>query len=333
MNTFRFADPAFWTLAALAAAALGWELAYSQRLKVSLRFSATSLFRSIPALSSRWRFLAPLVLRGLTFALLIAALARPQRIGSRNQTSAEVTDIMICLDASQSMSSVDFQPKNRFAVAKEVSKDFVLGRPFDRIGLVVFGRVAMTQCPLTLDTAALTESINATEIGTVPPEATAIGDALLTAVNRLKDSLAKSKVIILVTDGGNNSGTVDPLTAAKAAATFGVRIYTIGAGVPGQAKIPVDDPVFGKRLIPIDDDLDEASLQRIALLTGGRYFRATSSEGLKEIFSQIDKLEKTEIKVKELFNYEELFRPLVLASLLTLAAERLLVFTAARVLP
>jgi Ca-activated chloride channel family protein len=329
----RFADPLYLLLLPLVALALWWRLAAGPRFKAALRFSATSLFQGLSPRRAEWRLKGPLFFRGIALALLVAALARPQRAAGRNETSANVTDIMICLDASQSMTSVDFQPKDRFSVAREVAKNFVLGRQYDRIGLVVFGRIAMTQCPLTLDYNALINAINAVHIGTVPTDHTAIGDALLTAVNRLKNSAARSKIIILATDGDNNAGMVDPLTAAKTAAAFDIRIYTIGVGVPGQGKIPVDDPIYGKRLVPIEDDLDEPSLQRIALTTGGRYFRATSSGALESIFRQIDQLEKTEVKVKEFIDYEELFRPLALAAFLALVCERVLWLTVARVLP
>jgi Ca-activated chloride channel family protein len=329
----RFADPLFFLLLAPAAAAVAWHLTAVRRAKAPLRFPALSLLEGLGSAQAEWRLKGPALLRGAALVFFIIALARPQRAAGRNETSANVTDIMICLDASQSMTSVDFQPKDRFTVAREVTKKFILGRQVDRIGLVVFGRIAMTQCPLTLDYNALVNVTNAAHIGTVPADHTAIGDALLTAVNRLKNSAAKSKVIVLATDGDNNAGMVDPLTAAKAAATFHIRIYTIGVGVPGQGKMPVDDPVLGRRLIPIADDLDESSLQKIALTTGGRYFRATSSEALETIFKQIDQLEKTEIKVKEFTDYEELFRPLALAALLLLAGEQILNLTIARVLP
>ena len=329
----RFANPLFFLLLLPVVLAAGWRLAAARLLKAPFRFSTLSLFQGLLSRQAEWRLRGPVLLRTAALVFLVIALARPQRPAGRNETSVNVTDIMICLDASQSMTSVDFQPKDRFTVAKEVTKKFVLGRQVDRIGLVVFGRIAMTQCPLTLDYNALVNVINAVHIGTVPADHTAIGDAILTAVNRLKNSAAKSKVIILATDGDNNAGMVDPLTAAKAAAAFHIRIYTIGVGVPGQGKVPVEDPVFGKRLVPIADDLDETSLQKIALATGGRYFRATSSEALETIFKQIDQLEKTEVKVKEFTDYEELFRPLALAALLLLAAEEMLKLTASRILP
>lgn len=272
-------------------------------------------------------------LRILSLAFLILALARPQHGLKSSELTTKATDIMICFDASRSMLSIDFTPKNRFEVAKKVVEDFIKGREYDRIGLVVFGEEAVTQCPLTVDRNALYGLIESLNIGVVPPDQTAIGVGLATTVNRLKNSQAKSKVIILLTDGANNAGTVDPLTAAKTAQPFGIKIYTIGVGSPDGGLMPIDDPVYGQRMVKFKSDLDEDLLLKIAVSTKGQYFRATSPDALKKIFSDIDSLEKTDIKVKEYTDYQELYFGFLAVALVLLFLELLITKTWARVLP
>ena len=272
-------------------------------------------------------------LRLLAVSCLIIALARPQHGLKSSELTTKATDILVCLDASRSMLSIDFKPKNRFEVAKNVIQDFLKGREYDRIGLVVFGEEAVTQCPLTIDRTALFNLIDTLNIGVVPADQTAIGVGLATTVNRLKSSQAKSKVIILLTDGANNAGTIDPITAAKTAAAFGIKIHTIGAGSPDGGLMPIDDPVYGQRLVKFKSDLDEDLLLRIASETKGQYFRATSPDALKKIFSDIDSLEKTDIKVKEYTDYQELYIGFLLAALGFLIFELALTKTWARSLP
>ncbi|MFH1715193.1 MAG: VWA domain-containing protein [Elusimicrobiota bacterium] len=265
-----------------------------------------------------------LAIRLLAIALLIFTAARPQSGSKSEEVITKGYDIMLCLDTSSSMKAEDFKPNNRLFAAKEVVKEFIRGRKHDRIGLVVFAGVSFTQCPLTVDYNSLLDFLNNVEIGITQTDGTAIGTALITCANRLKDSSGKSKIIILLTDGRNNMGEIDPVTAAKACEALGIRIYTIGAGVPGGALYPIDDPIFGKRYVKIEEDLDEGALQKIALATDGRYFRATGEESLKSIYKQIDAMEKSEIRVKEYTNYTELFRFFLFPALLLLLLELIL---------
>ena len=232
------------------------------------------------------------------------ALARPRTLLKGEEAHVRGIDIMIALDTSGSMRALDFYPKDRMTVAKQATKNYITHRQFDRIGLIAFAGVSLLQCPLTLDYGALLDFLDQVEVGLTTTENTAIGTAIATAANHLKRSTAKSKVIILVTDGRNNSGEIDPLTAAKAAAGLGIKIYTIGVGVHGQSMIPVDT-AWGKQLVPIDEDIDEPALEDIARATGGRYYRADSAKEFNEIFSDIDKLEKTEIKGPTTHEYRD----------------------------
>jgi Ca-activated chloride channel family protein len=272
-------------------------------------------------------------LRVIALALLIVAVARPQKGLRSEEMTTKATDIMICLDASRSMLCLDFKPKDRFQMAKSVISEFIQGRQYDRLGLVLFAQYAITQCPLTLDRTALLNILDTLQIGAVAPDQTAIGVGIATCVNRLKNSQAKSKVIILVTDGSNNAGTIDPLTAAKTAGSFGIKIYTIGAGAPEGGLMPIDDPLMGRRMVQTKSDLDEDMLLKIASETGGKYFRATSSEALKTIFKEIDSLEKTDIKVKEYVDYQELYVWFLLAAAAFILIELSLTKTLYRTLP
>jgi len=256
--------------------------------------------------------------RLLVLFLLILALARPQAGMREQEYSASGIDIILCLDTSTSMRAVDFQPQNRLEAVKEVAREFVKGRKNDRIGVVVFSVASFTQCPLTLDYGAVDDFLEKVEIGMTQTDGTAIGTAIGTSVNRLKDSVAKSKVIILLTDGRNNAGEIDPVTAAKTAAAFGIKIYTIGAGKPGGALYPVDDPVFGRRFVPIADELDEGLLSEIASLTGAKYFRAKDEKSLREIYKQIDQMEKTDIKTTEYTSYTELYMRFIVPAVILL---------------
>ncbi|OGS45096.1 MAG: aerotolerance regulator BatA [Elusimicrobia bacterium RIFOXYD2_FULL_34_15] len=275
----------------------------------------------------------PVILRMLVLFFMILALARPQSGQKGEEILTQGVDIMLCLDTSTSMRAEDFKPNNRFYVAKKSAEEFVKGRKHDRIGVVVFSALAFTQCPLTLDYGALIDFLDKTEIGMTQTDGTAIGSAIVTCLNRLKESNAKSKIIILITDGRNNVGEIDPITAAKTASALNVKIYTIGAGVPGGALYPIDDPIFGRRYVKMQDDLDEATLSEIAHITEGAYFRAASPEGLKDIFKQIDKMEKTEIKSKEFTEYTELYLYLLFPALLLFFAEIFLKNTVLRRIP
>ncbi len=235
---------------------------------------------------------APEVLRILAFACGVLALARPQELSAGRPVTTSGVDIVLSLDASGSMKAEDFQPKNRLEVAKDAAVEFVEDRSSDRIGLVTIAGQAVTQTPLTLDHEALTGAIGRIEIGGLA-EGTAIGTALATAVNRLRGSEARSKVVILLTDGVNNAGQIDPLTAAETARALGVKVYAIGVGTTGEAPYLLEDPRFGRRYVRVVVRIDEEILTSIAARTGGRYFRAVDPQALDRVYAEIDRLERS----------------------------------------
>ena len=277
------------------------------------------------------------VLRWLVLALFIVGLAQPRQTNSHTEVKASGIDIIAALDLSGSMISEDFvvngQRVNRFNMAQTVLKNFVDRRPNDRIGLVVFAAQAFIAAPLTLDHDYLQENLDRLDIGTINSDATAIGDALTTAINRLRDLKAKSKIIILATDGQNNSGKINPLLAADAAAALGVKIYTVGIGEQGTAPMPVfmGGQKVGYQQVPVD--VDEDTLQKIAGRTGGKYYRADNAEKFRQIYAEIDKLEKTEAVINKYTEYRELFRWLVASGLALLLVEVVLGQTVLRRLP
>lgn len=329
----RFANPEFlWLLLALPAMAL--YLRFFRAGDVPALRVPT--LRALPGegRASLSRLVAlPGLLRILAVAALIVAVARPQKGLRSEEVTTRATDVMIVLDASRSMLSLDFKPQNRFEAAKEVIKEFVRGRQQDRLGLVMFAQYAVTLCPLTVDRDAVAGIIDTLKVGDIAPDETAIGMGIATAVQRLRDSKAKSRVIILLTDGVNNAGSVDPVTAARAAQAYGIKIYAIGAATPEGGLMPIDDPLMGRRLVQTRSDIDEPTLTRVAELTGGKYFRAKSEGALKEIFAEIDAMEKTDIKVTEYVDYRELYWPFVLFAFAVLFTELLLARTALRTLP
>lgn len=269
-----------------------------------LRFSSVSLVKEAGAKRVAFGRLFQGLLRLLCLIFLILAIARPQTSTGEEKTTEFVVDIMIALDVSGSMATLDFHPDNRLQAAKLEARRFIEARGHDRIGLVVFAGQSVTQCPLTVDRGAILALLEKVDFGMLE-DGTAIGLGLANAVNRLKDSQAKSKVIILLTDGINNAGEIDPLTAAELAKQFKIRVYTIGVGKEGQALLPIQDPQFGPRLLKVETKIDEKTLADISSKTGGLYFRAQDEQGLREIFKQIDKLEKTEIKIENYTHYEE----------------------------
>jgi len=272
------------------------------------------------------------LLRLLALLLLVVALARP-RFGEREvEVTTEGVDIVLALDISGSMKAEDFQPHNRLYVAKQAAEQFIDGRKNDRIGLVVFASNSFTQCPLTTDYEVLKRLMEEVDFGDVK-DGTAIGMGIVNGVNRLKDVPGKSKIIVLLTDGQNNAGSVDPITAAELAHSIGVRIYTIGAGSMDEAPYPVDDPVWGRRYVTLPASVDDATLTKVAEITGGRYFRATDAEALTEIYKQIDAMEKTKVETHEWVNYSEFGSMLALPALLLVLAELLLAGAWLRRLP
>ncbi len=246
------------------------------------------------------------------FFLIIAAAGPRKGIVSKEETK-NVVDIMLCIDTSTSMLALDFEPKNRFEVAISAAKEFVKGRKNDRIGVVVFSGIPILACPLTMDIEAVLRVLDNSKIGMVKLDGTAIGDAIIMCLVRFPKQESKSKVVILLTDGRNNMGQVDPITAAKAAQSVGVKIYTIGCGtVSGKSKYIVDDPFWGKRAVFLPQDLDEPTLIQIADITGGKYFNVTTKEKMFSVFKEIDQLEKTEVKVKEYKEYKYLYQSFVI---------------------
>ena len=303
-NGITFAYPWMLYFLILVPALPVWYWLQGKKKQPSIKYSSLKIFGDIPA-SWRERFRhAPIVLRTIAVFLLIVALARPQSFNSGQNIYTEGIDIAIVLDTSTSMLAEDLKP-NRIDAAKEVIDNFIKGRTSDRIGLVVFARQAFTQCPLTIDYGVLRHLLSKVKAGMIE-DGTAIGNAIADGVNRLKDSKAKSKIIILLTDGMNNAGEIDPLTAAHIAKTFNIRIYTVGVGTRGQAPYPVQTP-FGTRYQMIPADIDEGMLHQIADITGGAYFRATDTKTLEDIYHKIDKLEKTRVEVTSYRQTKELF--------------------------
>lgn len=330
---FRFADPEFLVLLILIPI-IGYYLwRRRSRMTGQLKYSTLKHIRKAPV-SIRGRLKQFMfLLRLAIIALIILGLARPQSGSRQEEIITEGIDIILALDVSSSMLAEDFKPKNRLEAVKGVAEDFIKGRTNDPIGMVVFAGEAFTQSPLTLDYGVLTQILNTLEVAPREWDGTAIGNGLATAVARLKDSKAKSKVIILLTDGVNNSGEIDPVTAAQIAHTFDIRVYTIGAGSKGMALYPVEHPIFGKQYRRMRVEIDEDLLKQIADITGGRYFRATDTEKLREIYREIGELEKTRIEVKEFTRYTELFVDYAGLALALLFLEVILSNTYLRKLP
>lgn len=321
LKSIEFAHPGFFWLFILIPVMVAWYIWREQKLQGSLSVSAVKGF-SLPVKSiiPRLRHFS-IVLRSLAIAALIIALARPQSSLSWQNTTTEGIDIIIASDISGSMLAEDFQP-NRLEAGKNIAIDFIKNRPDDRIGLVIFSGEAFTQCPLTIDHDVLINLFQDVKNGMID-DGTAIGMGLATAVNRLKDSETKSKVVILLTDGSNNMGSIPPVTAAEIAKQFNVRVYTVGIGTKGYAPYPVQTP-FGIQYQQIPVDVDEGTLTKIADITGGKYFRATDNRTLKNIYNQIDKLEKAKIDVTQFHKKSECFLPFALIALFFLLTELVL---------
>ncbi len=298
-----FAHPWFFLLLLLVPVLAWWMLA---KRPGALIYSDITFLSSAPN-RGRWLRLIPVALYSLALVGIITALARPQKGRQFQDVETRGIDIMLCLDISGSMQAEDFSPKNRLAVAKERAKEFIAKRTGDRIGLVVFSATSLTQCPLTLDRKILGDLIDRVDFGMLE-DGTAIGMGLGSAVARLKDSKAKERVIILLTDGVNNTGDIDPITAAQTAASFGIKVYTIGVGSKGEVPFPVQYQVFGRvvtRYQRVKIDLDTETLQKIADITGGRFFLATDAAGLGLIYDEINRMEPTTFKVKQYTVHDE----------------------------
>jgi len=326
----HFADPEYLWLLLLIPGAIAWYWYRIRHYSVPVQISSTAAFKS----SSRgWKHYARYGLFGLrmlSVTLLIVVLARPQTNMNRQDISVEGIDIMLATDISSSMLAEDLKP-NRIEAAKQVAVEFISSRPDDRIGLVVFSGESFTQCPLTTNHAMLINLYKDINCGMID-DGTAIGDGLATAVNRLKESKVKSKVIILLTDGINNMGSIDPQSAAEMAELYGIRIYTIGIGTIGTALFPVRTQ-FGMQYQRMEVQIDEALLQKISALTNGKYFRATNRQKLQEVYKEIDRLEKSKIDVTEFNRKKEEFLPFVILALILLTLEFVLRFVVLKLVP
>lgn len=299
-----FANPEYFVLLIFVPLMIFWYWKKQKQQLVELQVSTVQVFRSVPR-SWRQRFRHLLfVSRVLALIFLTIALARPQSTSKGENVSTEGIDIVLVNDISGSMLAEDFRP-NRIEAAKKVAMDFIDGRPTDRIGLVIFSGESFTQCPLTLDHGILKNLLSEIKSGMIE-DGTAIGMGLATAVSRLKDSKAKSRVIVLLTDGINNRGFIDPMTAAGIAQQFGIRVYTIGVGTIGMAPYPAQT-AFGTIYQNVPVEIDEKLLQQIADQTGGKYYRATDNRKLKAIYEEIDRLEKTKIEVTQFRRHKEEF--------------------------
>lgn len=330
---FRFANPEFLLLLLVIPVLAYYHWRRRYKLSGRIKYSSLKHMKNVP-FSWRQKIRKNIyLLRLLILGLIILGLARPQSGTRKQEITTEGIDIMLVMDVSSSMLAEDFKPKNRIEAAKDVAIEFIHGRTNDRIGLAIFAGEAFTQCPLTLDYGVLTELIEKVEVAPRDWDGTAIGNGIATAVMRLKDSKAKSKVMILLTDGRNNAGEINPLTAAQVAQTFDIRVYTIGAGTKGSALYPVDDPLFGRRYVSMPVEIDEDLLRKVAGQTGGQYFRATDTQKLRQIYQEINDMEKTKIQVKEFTKYKELFVNYAGAGLALLLLELLLINTWLRKLP
>jgi Ca-activated chloride channel family protein len=329
---FRFAYP---IILVLLVAVAGWVAFSLWRKPSSINYSMTSRLAQLARGGNELLAKAPMVLRSGCLILLILAAARPQLTNVSREIRSPGVDIMLCLDTSGSMRALDFRlngdPVSRLTAVKKVVSDFIEKREMDRIGLVVFGAEAFTQSPLTMDKGLLLSLVEKMEIG-MAGDRTAIGSAIAIGGKRLKDLKAKSKILVLLTDGRNNAGEITPDQAADAVQTLGVKIYTIGVGAKGPAPFKVKD-LFGTRIVHEQVDLDEETLQKIAEIGNGKYFRAADSERLSEIYDIIDREEKTEVKLKEFFHFRELYRYFLIPALILFGLEFLLRTTLLRVIP
>lgn len=318
MTRITFADPHFLWLLLLIPGIIAYYLLRQQKTNASLQMPGLQQFDKTGVTFRTYLRHILFAMRVILIALLIVALARPQRTDKFQNSTTEGIDIILTLDISGSMLARDFKP-DRLEASKNVATEFISGRPYDRIGLVVFSGESFTQCPLTTDHAVLINLMREIKSGMIE-DGTALGNGLATAVNRIKDSQAKSKVIILLTDGVNNRGEVAPATAADIAKTFGVRVYTIGVGTQGMAPYPVQTP-YGLQYQDMPVEIDEGILRDIASKTGGKYFRATDNNKLVQVYNEIDKLEKSKIDERQFTRREEKFLIPALIAFILLALE------------
>ena len=320
MVSIEFAHPRLLYMLLLLLPAIAWYIYRHNRVQAELQIPSVAPVAEIKKSFRVYLRHIPFILRMLVIGLLIIILARPQSTNHWQDETVQGIDIMLVLDISGSMLAGDFSP-NRIEASKDVASQFVAGRPNDRIGIILFGGESFTQCPLTTDHAVLINLLHEVKVGVIEDQSTAIGLGLANAVKRLKDSDAKSRVVILVTDGVNNAGSIDPLTAAEIAKTFGIRVYTIGVGTIGTAPYPVKDAFGNIFYQPMEVEIDEGMLKQISSMTNGAYFRATNNQKLKEIYKEIDQMEKSKIDVKQYSRKYEEYRTFAIAALLLLLLE------------
>ena len=318
MNKITFANPEFFYLLILLVPVIIWYIWKDREATATMQFSTIKGFEGEGRSIKFWLRHILFAIRLIILALVIIVLARPQSINKWQDVNTEGIDIIIALDISGSMLAQDFKP-NRLEASKAVATEFISGRPTDRIGLVVYSAESFTQCPLTTDHAVLINLFNDIESGMIE-DGTAIGMGLANAVSRLKDSKAKSKVVILLTDGVNNMGSIAPQTAAEIARTFNIRVYTIGVGTQGTAPAPVQTP-YGVQIRQVPVEIDEQILRQIASATDGKYFRATDNQKLVEIYKEIDQMEKSKIDVREYSKKEEEYLAFGLSAVILLLLE------------
>lgn len=326
----QFANPTYLFLLLIIVPLTAWYIIRMSKAQASFKLASTNAFEGMKKSFKVYLRHLPFVLRMAAIALLIIAIARPQAIDSWEESETQGIDIMLAMDISGSMLAQDLQP-NRLEAVKKVASEFITDRKNDNIGLVIFAGETFTQCPMTTDHKVLLNLLNEVDFGMIE-DGTAIGLGLANSVNRLKDSESKSKIIILLTDGSNNRGQIAPMTAADLAQSYGIRVYTVGAGTKGTAPTPVQTP-FGIRMQNMPVDIDEDVLTEIANLTGGRYFRAVDNESLREIYQEIDKLEKYLISVQNVSRKQELFLPYALIALALTFIELILRRTWLRTIP
>ncbi len=330
LNIDNWANPEYLYILLVIPLLVTWYWFKNNKNNAYLRVSGLQIFDEIKTSPKTWLIHSLFLLRMLAIALIIVALARPQSISTKQNVSIEGIDIVMTIDVSGSMLARDFKP-DRLEAAKDVAEEFISRRPNDRVSLVIFSGEAFTQVPLTTDHTMISNIFEEVQSGMIE-DGTAIGDGLATSVSRLKDSDAISKVIILITDGVNNAGSVDPISAAEMANMFGIRVYTIGIGSLGMAPYPVQTP-FGIQMQQMKVQIDEELLQKIASMTSGRYYRADNNKKLKEIYNEIDTLEKSKIDVQEFRKKHEAFVPFALWALTLFALEIILRYLVFRKIP
>lgn len=331
MNDIVFANPKYLFLLLILIPLIAWYFVKLRKVQASFKLSSASAFKNISGGVRVYLRHLPFALRLLAIATVVIVLARPQSINSSDITNSEGIDIIMAIDVSGTMLAQDFVP-TRLEAAKKVASEFINDRPNDKIGLVIFAGESFTQCPLTTDHRILLNLLNEVKYGMIE-DGTAIGLGLANSVNRLKDSQSKSRVVILLTDGSNNAGQIAPLTAAELAASYGIRVYTIGIGSrkTSQARYPI--PGGGYQTVNIPGDFDERTLTEIASITGGEYNRATDNTSLKAVYDQIDEMEKYHISVNTVTKRKELYLPFAILALCLVGLELLLRRTLLRSIP